>query len=130
HDDVADKVELEVENLGEQRLKGIHRAVRAFAVAVAGVADLPSAPAAVPERPSKPSVAVLAFENLSPDGQQDYFAEGITEDIITALSRVPWIFVVARNSSFSYRGLAVDIRRIGRELGVRYVLEGSVRRAG
>jgi adenylate cyclase len=87
-------------------------------------------PGPLPERPAKPSVAVLAFDNLSSDAEQDYFADGITEDVITELSRVPWLFVIARNSSFSYRGLAADVRRIGRELGVRYVLEGSVRRAG
>jgi adenylate cyclase len=73
---------------------------------------------------------VLAFENLSTDAEQEYFADGVTEDIITALSYVPWLFVIARNSSFSYKGLAVDVRKIGRELGVRYVLEGSVRRGG
>ncbi len=131
HDDVADKMDLGFLNLGEQRLKNIHRPVRAFAVLLDGAA--PPA-AAEPERPSKPSVAVLAFDDMSVrspgGGEQDYFAEGITEDIITALSRVPWLFVIARNSSFSYRGLAVDIRRVGRELGVRYILEGSVRRAG
>jgi adenylate cyclase len=127
HDDVADKIELAAENLGERQLKGIQRPVRAFAVPMRGETRQ-SAPA--PERPAKPSIAVLAFDNLSPDAEQDYFAEGITEDIITALSRVPWLFVIARNSSFSYKGLSVDIRRIGRELGVRYVLEGSVRKAG
>ena len=127
YDDVADKMDLAVENLGEQRLKGINRPVRAFAVPIGGALR---APAVEPERPTRPSVAVLAFDNLSPDAEQDWFADGITEDIITALSRVPWIFVIARNSSFSYKGLAVDIRRVGRELGVRYVLEGSVRRAG
>jgi adenylate cyclase len=126
-DDVADKMDLEFRNLGEQRLKNIQRPVRAFAVLADGA---PPAALPEPERPSKPSVAVLAFDNMTPGGDEDYFAEGITEDIITALSRVPWLFVIARNSSFSYRGLAVDIRRVGRELGVRYVLEGSVRRAG
>ena len=120
-------MDLAFRNLGDQRLKNIHRPVRAFAVTPDETAPMP---APEPERPAKPSVAVLAFDNMSPGGEQDYFAEGITEDIITALSRVPWIFVIARNSSFSYRGLAVDIRRVGRELGVRYVLEGSVRRVG
>ena len=91
-------------------------------------------PAAAPTRPSlplpdKPSIAVLPFTNLSGDPEQDYFADGMVEDIITGLSRIKWIFVIARNSSFAYRGKAMDVRQIGRELGVRYVLEGSVRRS-
>ncbi len=79
--------------------------------------------------PSKPSIAVLAFENLSGDPEQDYFADGMVDDIIIALSRMRWLFVIARNSSFTYKGRAVDVKQIGRELGVRYVLEGSVRKA-
>jgi TolB-like protein len=80
--------------------------------------------------PDKPSIAVLPFTNLSGDPEQDYFADGMVEDIITGLSRIKWIFVIARNSSFAYRGKAMDVKQVGRELGVRYVLEGSVRRAG
>jgi TolB-like protein/tetratricopeptide (TPR) repeat protein len=80
--------------------------------------------------PDKPSIAVLPFQNLSGDPEQDYFADGMVEDIITALSRMSWLFVIARNSSFTYKGRAVDIKQVGRELGVRYVLEGSVRKAG
>src|SRR5450759_4230673 len=80
--------------------------------------------------PDKPSIAVLPFQNMSGDPEQEYFADGIVEDIITALSRVKWFFVIARNSSFIYKGKAVDIKQVGRELGVRYVLEGSVRKAG
>jgi TolB-like protein/cytochrome c-type biogenesis protein CcmH/NrfG len=80
--------------------------------------------------PDKPSIAVLPFENLSGDPEQEYFADGMVEDIITALSRMRWLFVIARNSSFTYKGRAVDVREVGRELGVRYVLEGSVRKAG
>jgi TolB-like protein/Tfp pilus assembly protein PilF len=80
--------------------------------------------------PSKPSIAVLPFQNLSGDPEQDYFADGMVDDIITALSRVRWLFVIARNSSFTYKGRAVDVKQVGRELGVRYVLEGSVRKAG
>jgi adenylate cyclase len=83
-----------------------------------------------PALPDKPSIAVLPFTNMSPDPDQQYFADGIVEDIITALSRFPRLFVIARNSTFTYRDRAVDVRQIGRELGVRYVLEGSVRRAG
>ena len=80
--------------------------------------------------PAKPSVAVLAFDNMSGDPEQQYFSDGITEDIITALSRVKWFFVIARNSSFTYKGRTVDVKQVARELGVRYVLEGSVRKAG
>ncbi|WP_407158910.1 winged helix-turn-helix domain-containing tetratricopeptide repeat protein [Bradyrhizobium sp. STM 3557] len=86
-------------------------------------------PVDAPGLPDKPSIAVLPFDNLSRDGEQDYFADGVVEDIITALSRVRWLFVIARNSSFVFRGRAIDIREIGRALGVRYVVEGSVRRA-
>src|SRR6478672_1676343 len=84
----------------------------------------------IPALPDAPSIAVLPFRNLSGDAEQDYFADGVVEDIITALSRIRWLFVIARNSSFTYKGKAVDIRQVGRELGVRYVLEGSVRKAG
>src|SRR5690349_14520828 len=79
--------------------------------------------------PDKPSIAVLPFQNMSGDPEQEYFADGIVEEIITALSRVHWLFVIARNSSFTYKGKAVDVKQVGRELGVRYVLEGSVRKA-
>src|SRR5439155_13396395 len=79
--------------------------------------------------PDKPSIAVLPFQNMSGDAEQDYFADGMVEEIITALSRIRWLFVIARNSTFAYKGQAVDVKRIGRELGVRYVLEGSVRRS-
>jgi adenylate cyclase len=79
--------------------------------------------------PDKPSIAVLPFQNMSGDPEQEYFADGMVEEIITALSRIGWLFVIARNSSFTYKGKAVDIKQVGRELGVRYVLEGSVRKA-
>src|SRR5205085_3225710 len=82
-----------------------------------------------PSLPDKPSVAVLPFQNLSGDPEQEYFADGVVEDIILALSRMRWLFVIARNSSFTYKGRAVDVRQVGRELGVRYVLEGSVRKS-
>jgi adenylate cyclase len=87
-------------------------------------------PGAVPPLPDKPSVAVLPFENMSGDPEQDYFADGVVDEIITALSRIRWLFVIARNSSFTYKRQAIDVRQVGRELGVRYVLEGAVRRAG
>jgi TolB-like protein len=80
--------------------------------------------------PDKPSIAVLPFANMSGNPEEDYFADGMAEEVITALSRCAWLFVIARNSSFTYKGKAVDVRQVGRELGVRYVLEGSVRRAG
>jgi len=83
-----------------------------------------------PPLPDKPSIAVLPFANLSGDPEQEYFADGMVEEIITALSRIRWLFVIARNSSFTYKGQAVDVKQVGRELGVRYVLEGSVRKAG
>jgi len=79
--------------------------------------------------PDKPSIAVLPFQNMSGDPEQEYFADGVVEDIITALSRVGWFFVIARNSSFAYKGKTVDIKQVGRELGVRYILEGSIRKA-
>src|SRR5206468_2259337 len=91
------------------------------------VPDQPSVPLALPD---KPSIAILAFQNMSGDSEQEFFADGIAEDIITALSKAHWLFVIARNSSFTYKGKSVDIRQVGRELGVRYVLEGSVRKAG
>lgn len=87
-------------------------------------------PGAAPPQPDKPSIAVLAFDNMSDDPRQQYFSDGITDDIITALSRSPWLFVIARNTSFTYRGQAVDTRRIATDLGVRFILQGSVRRAG
>src|SRR5262249_20713769 len=80
--------------------------------------------------PDKPSIAVLPFENLSGDPEQQYFVDGMVEEIITALSRIRWLFVIARNSSFTYKGQTIDVKQVGRELGVRYVLEGSVRKAG
>ncbi|TGP13129.1 transcriptional regulator, partial [bacterium M00.F.Ca.ET.227.01.1.1] len=97
--------------------------------------NVPDASAAVragsaPSLPEKPSVAVLPFSNLSGDPQQEYFADGMVDDIITGLARIKWLFVIARNSTFSYKGRAVDVKQVGRELGVRYVLEGSVRKAG
>ena len=90
----------------------------------------PESPQATLPLPDKPSIAVLPFQNMSGDPEQEYFADGMVEEIITALSRIKWLFVIARNSSFTYKGQAVDVKRVGRELGVRYVLEGSVRKAG
>ena len=91
---------------------------------------IPSAPTSPLPLPEKPSIAVLPFSNISGDSEQDYFADGIVEDIITSLARFPSLFVISRNSSFTYKGHAVDIKQVGRELGVRYVLEGSIRKSG
>ena len=90
----------------------------------------PGRPTDVLPLPDRPSIAVMPFQNLSADAEQEYFADGMVEDIITALSRINWLFVIARNSSFTYKGRAVDVKQVGHELGVRYVLEGSVRKAG
>ena len=87
-------------------------------------------PGAVPPLPDEPSLAVMPFQNMSGDPEQEYFADGMVEEIITALSRIRWLFVIARNSSFTYKGQAADVKQVGHELGVRYVLEGSVRKAG
>src|SRR5690348_2673273 len=86
--------------------------------------------ASAPTLPEKPSIAVLPFSNLSGDPEHEYFADGMVDDIITGLARINWLFVIARNSTFIYKGRAVDVKQVGRELGVRYVLEGSVRKAG
>ena len=97
-----------------------------------GVRSAPLAEGLMPPQqplPDKPSIAVMPFENMSGDPDQEYFADGMVEEIITALSRIRWLFVIARNSSFTYRGRTVDVKRVGRELGVRYVLEGSVAKA-
>jgi TolB-like protein/class 3 adenylate cyclase len=126
---VRDKLAIDFDDMGEQQLKNITRPVRAFRITPPAIAQ-PTA-LAKPDLalPDKPSLAVLPFQNMSGDPEQEYFADGIVEDIITALSRVHWLFVIARNSSFTYKGRAVDIKLVGRELGVRYVLEGSVRKA-
>ncbi|HMD66956.1 MAG TPA: hypothetical protein VKG22_09965 [Stellaceae bacterium] len=96
----------------------------------AAVTEAVPAPAPALALPDKPSIAVLPFANISGDPEQEYFADGMVEEIITALSRIRWLFVIARNSSFTYKDQAVDVKRVGRELGVRYVLEGSVRKGG
>jgi adenylate cyclase len=152
HDHVRDRLPFVFEDLGEHQVKNIARPVRVHRVRAAlthPVADAPGSPLsriagegdegrspgagegspALP-LPDKPSIAVLSFQNMSGDPEQEYFADGMVEEIITALSRIRWLFVIARNSSFTYKGQAVDVKQVGRELGVRYVLEGSVRKAG
>jgi TolB-like protein len=125
-EDAHGKADLAFEDAGEHRLKNIERPVRVYHVRLDGRAVQPPATTA----PERPSIAVLPFANMSGDPEQEYFADGIVEEMITALSRMRWLFVIARNSSFVYKGRAVDVKQIGRELGVRYVLEGSVRKAG
>jgi adenylate cyclase len=127
---VRGKIEAEFADIGEQSLKNIARSLRVYRVGSPPVTTQPTtAPSALP-LPDKPSIAVLPFANMSGDSEQEYFADGMVEEIITALSRIRWLFVIARNSSFTYKGQAVDVKQVGRELGVRYVLEGSVRKAG
>jgi len=132
HGEVDGKLDAAFEDGGELQLKNISKPVRAFAVRRMADAQATTVitAAAAPPLPDKPSVAVLPFQNMSGDREQEYFADGLVEDIITALSRFRGLFVIARNSSFIYKGKAVDIKQIGHELGVRYVLEGSVRKAG
>ncbi len=126
--EIRGKFEIGYDDLGPQFLKNIAGPVRAWRVRLGAQGAVSRAPAlALPE---KPSIAVLPFQNMSGDPEQEYFADGLVEDITTALSRFKSLFVIARNSSFTYKGRAVDVRQVGRELGVRYVLEGSVRKAG
>jgi TolB-like protein/class 3 adenylate cyclase len=145
HDQVRDRLPFVFEDLGEQQVKNIARPVWVYRVrpqsphpspppraregsalgARVGAAELPAL-----ALPDKPSIAVLPFANMSGDPEQEYFADGMVEEIITALSRIRWLFVIARNSTFTYKGQAIDVKQVGRELGVRYVLEGSVRKGG
>jgi TolB-like protein len=120
------KLEVMLEDAGEQRLKNIAWPVRVYRVRPPGAAADPRPALTLPD---KPSIAVLPFQNMSGDAEQEYFADGIVEDLVTALSRFRNLFVISRNSSFTYKGRAVDVKQVGRELGVRYVLEGSVRKA-
>ncbi len=143
-EDAGGKLDLAFEDMGEQALKNIARPVRVYRVRPEGPLANPlplagegsarrarvgAAEPALP-LPDKPSIAVLPFANMSGDPEQEYFADGMVEEIITALSRIRWLFVIARNSSFTYKGQGIDVKQVGRELGVRYVLEGSVRKAG
>jgi adenylate cyclase len=128
-DQIGTKLPLSFTDLGEQQVKNIFQPIRAYQVRGE------TSPTATPilgfflPLPDKPSVAVLPFTNMSADPEQEFFADGIAEDVITALSRYPSLFVIARNSCFTYKGRAVDVKEVGRELGVRYVLEGSLRKA-
>jgi TolB-like protein len=133
HRQIRGKVDTTFDDMGLQTLKNIAEPMRVWRVRL-GDGVSPAVEATLPLNqplalPDKPSIAVLPFQNMSGDPEQDYFADGVVEEIITALSRIRWLFVIARNSSFVYKGRAVDVRQVGRELGVRYVLEGSVRKA-
>jgi adenylate cyclase len=152
HDHVGDRLSFAFEDLGERQVKNIARPLRVYRVRTTLTHPAASAPGSPLSRtagegaerrrreageggpalplPDKPSIAVLPFANMSGDLEQEYFADGMVEEIITALSRIRWLFVIARNSSFTYKGQAIDVKQVGRELGVRYVLEGSVRRGG
>jgi len=125
HAELRGKIDAFFEDAGEQQLKNIASPVRVYRhrVSVQRVSALTLA------LPDKPSIAVLPFQNMSGDPEQEYFADGMVEEIIIALSRMRWLFVIARNSSFTYKGRNVDVKQVGRELGVRYILEGSVRKA-
>jgi adenylate cyclase len=135
---VRSRFELAIQDLGETKLKNIAEPIRVYSIHVGSAggatpqartaaAEQPSAPLALPD---KPSIAVLPFQNMSGDTEQEYFSDGMTEDLITDLSKVSGLFVIARNSSFAYKGKAIKVQDIGRDLGVRFVLEGGIRRAG
>jgi TolB-like protein len=126
HEQVRDHLDLAFDDLGEQQIKNITRPVRTSGGAL-GAALPVGAPLPLPD---KPSLAVLPFQNLTGDAEQEYFVDGMVEEITTAIARLPWLFVIARNSAFTYKGKPVDVKRVAQELGVRYVLEGSVRKTG
>jgi len=135
HDQVRDKLSFGFEDMGEQIVKNISRPVNVHRVHLAEVSPEKAKSTSGQQKTistgsERPSIAVLPFSNMSGDPEQEYFADGITEDIITGLSKLRWFFVIARNSSFTYKGKAVDVKRAARELGVRYILEGSVRKGG
>jgi adenylate cyclase len=129
YSEVEGKLDVGFEDRGEQQLKNISRPLRTYAVHAGAHSALTERLSAAPSLPDKPSIAVLPFENMSGDPEQEYFADGMVEEIITALSRFKSLFVIARNSSFTFKGRAVDIKEVGHRLGVRYVLEGAVRKA-
>ncbi len=128
---VRGKVEADFEDLGERKVKNLAEPLRVYRIAIKGPSPAPTPAATRPlPLPDKPSIAVLPFLNMSGDSEQEYFSDGITEDIITELSKFHTLFVIARNSSFAFKGQSLDVKQISSKLGVRYVVEGSVRRAG
>src|SRR6516162_3998612 len=152
HEQVRHRLDIAFDDLGEQQVKNITRPVRVYRIPITLTLPTPSARAPSLSRiagegaehqrreagegkqalalPDKPSLAVLPFQNLTGDVEQEYFVDGMVEEITTAIARLPWLFVIARKSAFTYKGKPVDIKQVARELGVRYVLEGSVRKAG
>jgi TolB-like protein len=130
HEQVRDRLDIAFVDLGEQQVKNITRPVRTYG-AVLGASSRAAPPVSAPlPLPDKPSLAVLPFQNMTGDTEQEYFVDGMVEEITTAIARLPWLFVIARNSAFTYKGKPVDVKRVAQELGVRYVREGSVRKAG
>src|SRR5215472_7187525 len=129
YEDIIGKLQLTFVDAGEQQLKNIAQPVRVYRISGEQLAAARVTAKPTLALPDKPSIAVLPFTNLSGDPEQEYFADGMVEDIITGLSRFRWLFVIARNSSFTYKGRAVDVKQVGRDLGVRYLLEGSVRKS-
>jgi TolB-like protein len=127
-DQVRDKVDLTFADMGDQQVKNIARPVHVWRLRL-GAKSAASSPTAL-ALPVKPSIAVLPFQNMSGDPEQEYFVDGMVEEITTAIAKMPWLFVIARNSSFTYKGKAVDVKQVARELGVRYVVEGSARKSG
>ncbi len=135
YEGVRDRIDIPFEDMGEQEVKNIDRPVQVWRWVADEGATPPgaSAPLGASEPlplPDKPSIAVLPFDNMSSDPDQEYFADGITEDIITTLSKIPDLFVISRNSTFTYKGTAVDVKQVAQDMGVRYVVEGSVRKSG
>jgi adenylate cyclase len=126
-EDIQGKLDIAFEDAGEHQLKNIVRPVSVYRANLSGTTSTTRPALPLPDRPS---IAVLPFQNLSHDPEQEYFADGIVDDIITALTRMRWLFIIARNSTFTYKGRAFDVKQVGRELGIRYVLEGSVRKSG
>jgi adenylate cyclase len=128
HEQVRDRLDIAFDDLGEQQVKNISRPVRVFRAQL-GTPKVAAETAPSLSLPDKPSLAVLPFQNLTGDAEQEYFVDGMVEEITTAIARFPWLFVIARNSAFTYKGKAIDVKQVAQELGVRYVLEGSVRKA-
>jgi adenylate cyclase len=133
HEQERDKLDFSFEDMGEQQVKNIARPVRTHRLVIGSTAPPITAAAAASTElplPEKPSLVVLPFQNMTGDAEQEYFVDGMVEEVTTAVARLPWLFVIARNSAFTYKGKGIDVKQVARELGVRYVLEGSVRKAG